>query len=328
MTVFIWVVLAAVIAILVTEAILRLFGFGWRVDYESSGDVLWRPRPDQRVFADGTNRLVTIVEHGLRHVPQSTPRSESAATVLCMGDSVTFGYSLSDQESYPAVLQSELDRQAPGMWNVLNAGCNGYNFALMRKRFHALYREGVRPDIVILGYCHNERPSWPGDHLSADQEHTIRRRIALKNHLRKFAVYNFVLDTSWGRELYRMYLRAMPKQSYVQNQSDAADSAWIERYRRRIETLFQDIRDKGIRVMVLVWPERSLEVGPYRPVLMQECSKHQVPWVDLRFVLVDEEDLGRLYFDPTHPREVAMGRLVKEGIAPFFVQQTSEIVRV
>ncbi len=317
----IWWIL--VTAVFVAEIALRLFGYGKRISYESSLEVLWRPEPHQSALADGTNRRMTTIEHGLRLVPRDAHPAASARTVLCLGDSVTFGYSLSDDEAYPAVLQGALDRIQPGKWNVRNAGTNGYNLALVRQRLSQLARDGVRPDVILLGYCFNERPSWPGDQLDDDQNARIVRRVRLKNTLRRLALYNFFLDTGFGRHVYRLCLKALPKPAHATTKSDEADEAWLEHYARRIEALLADVRQLGATVMVLVWPDRSMAAGPYRPVLTRECSRHGVAWLDLRFVIADEEHVQALYFDPTHPREEAVRRMVEEGIAPFFAEHAA-----
>jgi sialate O-acetylesterase len=73
--------------------------------------------------------------------------------VVCLGDSITYGYKLADpsRDSYPARLQ----RQAQGSWQVVNLGFNGAT--VLKKGDIPLTGQSVytralrsRPDVVVL----------------------------------------------------------------------------------------------------------------------------------------------------------------------------------
>lgn len=74
-------------------------------------------------------------------------------TIVCLGDSITYGYKLADpaRQSYPA----QLSKQAHGRWQVLNCGVNG---ATVLKKgdipitSQKAYQRAIKsnPDVVVL----------------------------------------------------------------------------------------------------------------------------------------------------------------------------------
>jgi hypothetical protein len=78
-----------------------------------------------------------------------------APVILCAGDSHTFGVKVPPEQSYPAQLQTLLDRHGFG-FNVVNAGIPGENTSELRRMLPGLlkrYHPGV---VVILCVANNE----------------------------------------------------------------------------------------------------------------------------------------------------------------------------
>lgn len=70
-------------------------------------------------------------------------------TLLCLGDSYTYGAGVPEQDAWPAQLQVLLDQDSPGTWTVVNLGANGENTtALLAKAGPALER--YQPAAVVL----------------------------------------------------------------------------------------------------------------------------------------------------------------------------------
>jgi hypothetical protein len=118
--------------------------------------------------------LVTLNSHGLRdkEIPYDKPPGEKR--ILLLGDSVTFGWGVSDGEPFADQMEPLLKSTTGRNWEVINAGVNGYN---TQQEDACLRLEGVRyqPDIVILTFVENDLdpvidpnsttwrryPSWP-----------------------------------------------------------------------------------------------------------------------------------------------------------------------
>lgn len=111
-----------------------------------------------RADAFGPERLVTarINEQGLRGPSVSQTKPPGVLRVVCIGDSITFGNGVQDDETWPARLQEELRiGLEPDVVEVLNCGVEGYSTAeevafLEAKLF------AFEPDVVVLGYFVND----------------------------------------------------------------------------------------------------------------------------------------------------------------------------
>ena len=76
-----------------------------------------------------------------------------AETVAILGDSLTAGYGLDEQQAYPALIQHELKTLAP-QWNVVNAGVSGDTTAGGRRRIGWLLKS--KPEVVLIALGGND----------------------------------------------------------------------------------------------------------------------------------------------------------------------------
>jgi lysophospholipase L1-like esterase len=76
-------------------------------------------------------------------------RPGAAVRILSVGDSHTYGTSVSDEESYPAQLQGLLDEVEPGRFSVINLGIPGISSTQVRRRLGANVAR-YEPDLVIV----------------------------------------------------------------------------------------------------------------------------------------------------------------------------------
>ena len=115
--------------------------------------------------------LLVIIQSAVSCSPEATPPSEQQATnvtvnsteqmapeklVLAFGDSLYAGYGLKQDQSFPAVLEQELD--AAGLpTKVVNAGVSGDTTAGGRARL-AFTLDGLerKPDLAIVGLGAND----------------------------------------------------------------------------------------------------------------------------------------------------------------------------
>lgn len=110
----------------------------------------FQPHPPHR----GRRRvfLVAALALGLAACGAREPRATqlaAGATVLALGDSITFGTGAAPESSYPAVLAGLTN------WNVVNAGVPGDTSAGALQRLPALLQEHA-PGLVIVGIGGND----------------------------------------------------------------------------------------------------------------------------------------------------------------------------
>ena len=168
-------------------------------------DFLWRNRPDvhkrQPVNPQrfGRHDEWTIVSNarGFRSVEPPPPEKRAdELRILCIGDSVTFGFNVDQGDSFPERLQAALRARHPGRpVRVINAGTPGWSW-LQGLRF--LEREGValRPDVVVMGHGANDRyfPATITDaeRLGVLQRRGVRSMESLRLLLERSATYRLV----------------------------------------------------------------------------------------------------------------------------------------
>lgn len=175
-------IISMVIVLFAVEWGLRIFnpfgvGFFHNLPYHMQGMVddpsLGYKHPDSVGYWLGANR-VELNSHGLRddEIPYNKPAGEKR--ILVLGDSVTFGWGISQGETFSDRMEYLLNELPGDRWQVINSGVNGYN---TEQEATYLRIEGMRysPDFVLLVYVTNDvdliadpnettwrrYPSWP-----------------------------------------------------------------------------------------------------------------------------------------------------------------------
>jgi hypothetical protein len=175
-------IISTLIVLLAVELGLRIFnpfgvGFFHNLPYHMQGMVddpaLGYKHPDSVAYSLGSSR-VELNSHGLRddEIPYDKPAGEKR--VLVLGDSVTFGWGVSQGETFADRMEYLLNELPGDRWQVINSGVNGYN---TEQEAAYLRIEGMRysPDFVLLVYVSNDvdpiaepnettwrrYPSWP-----------------------------------------------------------------------------------------------------------------------------------------------------------------------
>ena len=152
-------------------------GYVWREMLHRPSDVpglAYELTPNMRKRARDT--LIKTNGAGMRDRELPIEKGDSTVRIAAIGDSVTFGFGLLSEYTYPKALERLLNGQDEGFelrFEVLNFGVGGYS-----TRDEALvlrHKVGKwRPDVVIVGYVLNDpefepaqplheyfnRPSW------------------------------------------------------------------------------------------------------------------------------------------------------------------------
>jgi hypothetical protein len=115
-------------------------------------------RPNYTIKFDGYNvqlpkiSTISINSDGFRDKEYPLEKSKNTFRIIILGDSVTFGFGVENNESYPKILEAKLNTLNNGInYEVLNFGVWGYGTI---QEVETLKIKGVKykPDMVILGY--------------------------------------------------------------------------------------------------------------------------------------------------------------------------------
>jgi len=127
--------------VVVVEFSLRCFSYQRALLYERQGDLLFTPVPNQKYIEKISLTPSLVNSYGLRGGPVDT--TSGRITILCLGDSITYGYGVDDGHTFPAELQKALDAKFPGRYQVLNGGVDAYPMALIQQKFLYLWNQGL-----------------------------------------------------------------------------------------------------------------------------------------------------------------------------------------
>lgn len=137
-----------IVLLLILEAGFRLFYHDDAMEFDHDATLYWYSRPGQKTSQVSINSL------GLRG-PETKEKDPSRFRFLATGDSFTFGYGVTNAESWPLQLGALLDREGarhPGDGRpieVLNGGGPGWGvFQMERYLRRAIPR--FEPDVVML----------------------------------------------------------------------------------------------------------------------------------------------------------------------------------
>jgi hypothetical protein len=118
--------------------------------------------------------LYRVNADGFRDRLRERPKPDGVYRILVLGDSVTFGYGVEAEQSFPRLLEDELAERAPAAGiEVLNFGVGGYNPYTEVELFKDI---GTRyePDLVIVQFCINDL-----DDPTASYSVHSRQRLAM-----------------------------------------------------------------------------------------------------------------------------------------------------
>ncbi len=135
---------------------------------EFDRELFWKFKPNQILDVPGVYlKPVRINKWGFRGKDFELEKPEGRFRIICLGDSVTFGWSVGDDETYPFQLEQSLRKKYPNCdIEVINLGITGYT-SFQGKMLFKKFAKELKPDLVIFGFGPNDR--YPA--LLSDQEH-------------------------------------------------------------------------------------------------------------------------------------------------------------
>src|SRR6266404_2609660 len=104
----------------VFELLLRFNGYGNLEIYEPDPPLYWILKPNQDCYTKIGHKPVHINARGTRGREFQEKKSPNMLRILCLGDSRTFGWGLSEAETYSAILESLFQAQHKPI-EVINA---------------------------------------------------------------------------------------------------------------------------------------------------------------------------------------------------------------
>lgn len=236
-------------------------------------------------------------DQGLRSRSYPLERAPDARRFVVLGDSVTMGYGVAEQETFVTQLERELHAQGDPA-EVVNAGVEGFNIHNERAFYDAVARRYDPTDVVLVALSNDfvSQPARmpyisPTGIPSSSPEAILP--IEVRYRLRGIATALF------AQEL-------MKQRSQSKRKPCTPDTeAWTSEFHRLAATLEND----GVQLHVALFP-RQIELenpearGIATRTVAQAAAEAGVPFLDLSPALLAETSTpGELFLpsDPVHP---------------------------
>jgi|688.fasta_scaffold05563_10 lysophospholipase L1-like esterase len=174
-------------------------------------------------------RLIRSNSIGFRGPEISLEKQPGTVRILVFGDSSSFGWGVNTEESWPALLQQELQARHPGVLvEVANFAIPGDSSAYGRLLFDA-FAPQYKPDFVILGFGANDAKPVVTSHTEQvarfrENQQALRAKSAFK----KSALYRLLersLAPSAGGSAMQATNPAVAPPDYADNLRYMADEA-------------------------------------------------------------------------------------------------------
>jgi hypothetical protein len=239
------------------EGILRLAGYGNVEIYQPDPILYWKLKPNQDCSTKIDRRPVHVNSRGTRGPEFAVPKPPGTYRILSLGDSKTFGWGLREEETYSKrmerLLQDQADRAGARQHiEVINGGVIAWSYPQMH---HYLREYGMtfQPDMVILG----DANLWTqfSEQNSPEFIRSFMNRVRLKNFLRRFALYHYVVEY----KLREVYERQRAKFVPVDPGQDTLFKAQQQKdpdafFRHHIEGLCRLALTNGVQPVLLYMP--------------------------------------------------------------------------
>ncbi len=286
----------------VFEVTLRLCGYGNLEIYEPDAALYWKLKPNQDCYTKIGHKAVHINSHGTRGAEFQAEKPPDTIRIVSLGDSRTFGWGLDEPETYSALLGKMLSEKTGKKIEVINAGVNAWSYPqmLVYLRDTALK---YKPDAVIIG----DANLWTqfSEKNSPEFVKKFMSRVRLKNFLRRFAIYHYVVEVKLRAVYERQrtkFIPVDPKQDALFKEQQQSDPDAL--FRDAIEQICEVALTNGVKPVLLYLPQAGeLESSTPASVLRAKraiSEKLGVPLVDVAADVRPEGNALYLDADPVH----------------------------
>jgi lysophospholipase L1-like esterase len=274
-------------------------------------DLLWRTEPlvdrtlpiNPRPYRTDETWSLHTDAHGFRKPEPELPgKPAHTFRILCIGDSITFGFNVDEPAAYPNQLARLLRERYPSKhFEVVNAGVPGWSWR-QGLRFLEIDGLALAPDLVVIGHGTNDQffPASTTDSERLGQ--TYSRPRSLWRHL-----LLAVSQTNTAQLLGRLFPPAAPTPSPAclrqMRDSGSCRRVSLPEIEQSVEALHALTEKKGIGLLLLnVDFQGTAAAQPLR----RAAQRDDIPLLDMvvRFAeLRDAEQAARAAHLGLAPRE-------------------------
>lgn len=310
--------------LLLLEITLRCFGYGSLVIYQPDLKLFWKPLPNQNCYTKFGHKPVHINSKGTRGPDFDGKKPKNVFRIISLGDSKTFGWGLSEAETYSVLLQDLLQNRMQGSKKieVINAGVNAWSYAQM---YVYLRETAIKydPDIIILA----DANLWTqfSEESGKEFRKKFMKRVRLKNLLRRSAIYHFLIEV----KLEKIYQKYRTKFIPVDPETDELFS---EQQKSKPELFFKEqivkiselITKDHLKALLTYIPNENSILSSQKPTILkikEEVSKeYNIPLLDFTRDFSSSSLQLFLPGDPVHPNAEG-NKIIANQIFHFIISE-------
>lgn len=301
-------------------------------------DLGYRLRPNVDTEARGVHVVTNSL--GLRGPEVARAPAPGTERVLVLGDSVAFGFRLEQGETFPVLLEQELEQRDGGSFEVLNGGVEGYNTVNQLAFLRSSLLE-LQPSTIVVVFNLNDYDHGPVmgplGVLTLDQSQRVKSdSLAMRSEL--WLLLRWLVATQgrvWigqgpaptvtpapGDESpfnpFDRFVSVLRKKYYA----EPTDERW-PRMVGALRDLAALSRERGIRLVIAIVPDgdqigvASPDLTPQRK-LAEVCRTLGLDCIDLQpsFAAAGDAMAGdaMLYLDIMHPNAAGQ-RIMARAVA-------------
>ena len=296
-----------------------------------SSEMEWSGRPHGQGLQGGVP--VSFNRFGLRDRERSMEPSQGTVRILALGDSVTFGLGVAEEDAYPRMTETLLNSRTDGRppVEVLNFGIPGYNTVQELAQLRELGL-AFHPQLVVVGFLYNDVEPTEGGHTAGGAHEApdalpLARRVrsginAGVVFLKQRSLFFAWLSPRLGVVLRPLGAKGLGQVGEIKDQYADSSFNW-----RRVQTALLDMKklcdERRIQLVVMVIPamakftESGYPIKEYHAAVSGFCSAHSIPCLDLLPAFWGL-DGTQFWISPTDGHPDARGhRIVAEALSEF-----------
>jgi lysophospholipase L1-like esterase len=274
------------VALALGEAGARLAGYRGLELYQPDRQVGWVLQPNQTTVTRVGHRPVQINGDGFRDDPLERQKPPNTVRIFALGGSTTFGWGVSEEETYHQVLEHMLNDNArvagdPTRFEIVNAGVIGYNSWQVARLMGRIVQR-YQPDGFLVAYTFND--AWnPVGSLNPQERDRMLAGVRRKNLLRRSALFNWLVDLRARRLARRAEHGALGDELAVAQTGDsAATPAELAAYRATLDSMVALAQRSKLSLGFTVLAARGQQSpGARQATMFAAAARAHLPAVDL-----------------------------------------------
>lgn len=197
------ITLAIVFALGLSEIVVRVFDIGPEFNpvYGKNFKLSENKILEYELAENSSDRDRFINADGLRDKEYSLDKPENVFRVAVIGDSITFGHGVNQDQTYAKHLEWLLKKynHANTTYEIINFGVTGYNSSQIVEQVKAKVLK-YQPDLILYGYCLNDPQEYSLEMVNLLKMKDISQETmsALSSRSRLFMLVKYMLGRDGG----------------------------------------------------------------------------------------------------------------------------------